>query len=252
MTDIERVCLAPTDEDRAWFPDIAGNGDAIGTLKEAWANYRDESFLQQFLSPAVMRQFKLFRLRDDADKPYLLVDAIHNQEGYRDIRRSVARSYDPSTYYVDIEIVDVDMTGDRCLQAAAPHDARPSARRKGRARLAAPARRPLGLRGQAARDRQPRPRACSPPTWPRRRVPRAERIDVAMTDRDLCNVFSNDVAANGRRPQFGGLAHERVDSLSMADNGLPLLAEIFLNDVPQFAGREAFPDDGFLARHPLS
>ncbi len=116
MTDIERVCTAPNDEDRAWFPDIAGNGDAIGTLKDSWSNYRDESFLQQFLSPAVMRQFRLFRLRDDSEKPYLLVDAIHNPEGYRDIRRSVARSYDPSTYYVDIEIVDVDMTGDRCLR----------------------------------------------------------------------------------------------------------------------------------------
>ncbi len=116
MTDIARVCEAPNDEDRAWFPDLAGNGDAIGTLKHAWAEYRDESFIQQFLSPAVMRQFRLFRLRDDAEKPYLLVDAIHDQQGYRDIRRSVARSYDPSTYYLDVEIVDVDLSGDRCLR----------------------------------------------------------------------------------------------------------------------------------------
>ncbi|MGI4747037.1 MAG: SpoVR family protein [Janthinobacterium lividum] len=116
MTDIARTCENPTEEDRAWFPDIAGNGDAIGTLQHAWAEYRDESFVQQFLSPAVMRQFKLFRLHDDAEKPYLLVDAIHNPQGYRDIRRSVAQSYDPSNFYLDIEVVDVDLSGDRCLK----------------------------------------------------------------------------------------------------------------------------------------
>ncbi len=43
MQDIERIALTPTDEDRLWFPDIAGNGDSYGTLREVWANYRDES-----------------------------------------------------------------------------------------------------------------------------------------------------------------------------------------------------------------
>jgi stage V sporulation protein R len=116
MTDIARICVDPTDEDRRWFPDIAGNGDAIGTLRHAWAEYRDESFVQQFLSPAVMRQFRMFRLRDDTEKPYLVVDEIHDDAGYREIRRSLARSYDPSQFYADIEVVDVDMAGDRCLR----------------------------------------------------------------------------------------------------------------------------------------
>jgi stage V sporulation protein R len=29
MQDIERICTNPTDEDRAWLPDIAGNGDRL-------------------------------------------------------------------------------------------------------------------------------------------------------------------------------------------------------------------------------
>ena len=116
MTDIARMCDAPTAEDRAWFPDIAGNRDPVGTLKHAWAEYRDESFILQFLSPAVIRQFRMFRLLDDLAKPYLLVDAIHDEEGYREIRRSLARSYDPGAYSPDIQIVDVDLSGDRCLQ----------------------------------------------------------------------------------------------------------------------------------------
>ncbi len=56
MRDIERIVTNPTDEDREWFPDIAGNGDAMGVLRDVWANYRDESFISQFLSPRLMRQ----------------------------------------------------------------------------------------------------------------------------------------------------------------------------------------------------
>jgi stage V sporulation protein R len=132
MSDIERICTKPTTEDRAWFPDIAGNGDAIGTLRHAWANFRDESFVLQFLSPAVMRKFRMFRLLDDTAEPTLLVDAIHDDPGYRAIRRSLARSYDPAENDADVQVVDVDLAGDRRLilqhrtrpgQLLAQHDA---------------------------------------------------------------------------------------------------------------------------------
>ncbi len=116
MTDIARMCEQPTAEDRAWFPDIAGNGDPVGTLRHGWANYRDESFLLQFLSPKVMRDFRMFRLLDDSAEPTLLVDAIHDDDGYRSIRRSLARSYDPGLNDADIQVVDVDLSGDRQLR----------------------------------------------------------------------------------------------------------------------------------------
>ncbi len=115
MTDIARICDEPTKEDRGWFPDIAGNRDPLGTLRHAWANYRDESFLLQFLSPKVIRDFRMFRLLDDTTDPTLLVDAIHDEDGYRTIRRSLAQSYDPGLNDADIQVVDVDLTGDRQL-----------------------------------------------------------------------------------------------------------------------------------------
>ena len=115
MTDIERMCTTPTAEDRAWFPDVAGNGDPLGTLRHAWANFRDESFVLQFLSPAVIRQFRMFRLLDDTSDPTLLVDAIHDDAGYRAIRRTLARSYDPAEGDPDVQVVDVDLAGDRRL-----------------------------------------------------------------------------------------------------------------------------------------
>jgi len=115
MQDIKRICEDPTEEDRAWFPAFAGCGDGLAMLREAWAEYRDESFVRQYLSPHLMRKLKLFRLRDDADEPDLLVDAIHNERGYRQLRRSLASQYDVAQLEPDIQIVDVDLAGDRKL-----------------------------------------------------------------------------------------------------------------------------------------
>ncbi|MFN3595327.1 MAG: SpoVR family protein, partial [Thiobacillaceae bacterium] len=44
--DIRRICEAPTEEDRRWFPDIAGS-DWVKTLDFAMRNFKDESFIAQ-------------------------------------------------------------------------------------------------------------------------------------------------------------------------------------------------------------
>ena len=115
MRDIERVCMAPTDEDRQYLGDIAGTGDPMGALRHIWANYRDESFILQYLSPHMIRDFGLFRVHDDSDKPHLSVEAIHDERGYRDIRRALAKHYDVAWITPDIQVVDVDLAGDRQL-----------------------------------------------------------------------------------------------------------------------------------------
>jgi spore cortex formation protein SpoVR/YcgB (stage V sporulation) len=116
MQDIERIVTQPSEEDREWFPDIAGKGDAMGVLRDVWANYRDESFVSQFLSPHLMRQLRLFHLHDNpADRAGILVDAIHDERGYRRIRRELARQYDVGYIDPNIEVVDVDLAGDRRL-----------------------------------------------------------------------------------------------------------------------------------------
>ncbi|MCG8441355.1 MAG: SpoVR family protein, partial [Caulobacterales bacterium] len=83
--------------------------------RDVWANYRDESFVTQFLSPAVMRRLGLFHVVDDADAPFLTVESIHNERGYRDLRRTLSRQYDITRLEPDIQIVDVDLEGDRRL-----------------------------------------------------------------------------------------------------------------------------------------
>jgi spore cortex formation protein SpoVR/YcgB (stage V sporulation) len=115
MEDIERICRTPSEEDRTWFPDWAGSGDPMPVLREAWAEYRDESFVLQFLSPRLMRRLRLFQVTDDSDQPVLNVEAIHDEAGYRRLRSALARQYDPAWTDADIQVVDVDLSGDRRL-----------------------------------------------------------------------------------------------------------------------------------------
>ena len=116
MSDIKRIVTAPKDEDREWFPDLAGSGDWRAALKHAWANYRDESFVQQYLSPALIRDMRLFVLTDQSDEPHYNVADIHDERGYRHVRQSLARGYDPGIADPDIQVVDADLKGDRVLR----------------------------------------------------------------------------------------------------------------------------------------
>jgi stage V sporulation protein R len=115
MRDIERLCTEPTPEDREWFPDIAGRGEAAAVLRDIWANYRDESFIAQFLSPHLIRKWRMFHLVDDPEAPDLRVDAIHDERGYRRVRRMLARQHDIAWNDPDIQVIDVDLGGDRRL-----------------------------------------------------------------------------------------------------------------------------------------
>jgi len=103
-------------EDKKWFPQIAGTGDAMAVLRDAWANYRDESFIRQFLSPRLIRHFSMFHLFDDpAEQAGVVVKDIHDDAGYKRIRHQLADQYDVGVIDPNIEAVDVDLAGDRKL-----------------------------------------------------------------------------------------------------------------------------------------
>jgi len=116
MQEIQRISTEPTAEDRDWFPNIAGRGNWREVLLDAWAEHRDESFIRQYLSPALIRKWRFFVLGDVADQPHFQVASIHNERGYEKIRAALAHSYDVGANRPDIQVVDVDLLGDRHLR----------------------------------------------------------------------------------------------------------------------------------------
>ena len=127
MRDIERICREPTAEDRAWFPDLAGS-DWIASLDFAMRNFKDESFIAQYLSPHLIREFKLFGVLDDDAEEELEITSIHDEAGYRGVRRALSSQYRLSELAPDIKVWRADRRGDRSLTLRhTRHERRPLA-----------------------------------------------------------------------------------------------------------------------------
>ena len=112
--DIRRICEDPTEEDRYWFPEMAGT-DWLEAVHFAMKNFKDESFLLQYLSPKVMRDMRLFCINDDEKESFLEVSAIHDETGYRALRESLAAQYNLGNREPNIQVYSVDVRGDRSL-----------------------------------------------------------------------------------------------------------------------------------------
>ncbi len=125
--DIKRMCTDPTPEDYEFLPDVAGK-DWLETVHFAMHNFKDESFISQFLSPKVIRDFKFFAINDDVKNDYVEVSAIHNESGYRKIREKLSAQYNLSNLEPNIQVYNVDVRGDRSLTLRyVPHNSIPLA-----------------------------------------------------------------------------------------------------------------------------
>jgi stage V sporulation protein R len=124
-TDIKRICDAPTAEDREWFPDIAGK-PWLEVLDHAMRNFKDESFVGQYLSPKLMRELRLFSITDDENDDELEVSAIHDDAGYKRVREALSRQYDLGSREPNIQVWNVNVRGDRALTLRhTQHNSRP-------------------------------------------------------------------------------------------------------------------------------
>ena len=112
--DIRRICERPTAEDREWFPQLAGS-DWVGAVDFAMRNYKDESFVMQYLSPKVMRELRLFAVADHRANDFLEIEAIHDDSGYRRLRKRLAAQYDRDATMPNIQVMSFDRDGDRSL-----------------------------------------------------------------------------------------------------------------------------------------
>lgn len=112
--DIKRMCTDPTPEDYETMPDVAGK-DWLETVHFAMKNFKDESFISQFLSPKLIRDFKFFAVNDDMQQDFIEISAIHNEQGYRLVREKLSAQYNLSNLEPNIQVYNVDVRGDRSL-----------------------------------------------------------------------------------------------------------------------------------------
>lgn len=122
LRDVRRICEAPTEEDRRWFPQLVGRRwqDAV---KEASFEHRDDSFIQQYLSPKVIRDMGLFTVsvrhpknEDIEGSPLAIVSEIHDDVGYSAVRTALARSKERVNHVPQIVVIGADLDGDRTLR----------------------------------------------------------------------------------------------------------------------------------------
>jgi spore cortex formation protein SpoVR/YcgB (stage V sporulation) len=78
-------------------------------------NFKDESFIAQYLSPAVMRDFRLFAILDDDRQDTLEVSAIHDDSGFRRVREILSEQYNLGAREPNVQVWNVDLRGDRSL-----------------------------------------------------------------------------------------------------------------------------------------
>ena len=112
FNEIKRVCERPTKEDEEYFPKLVGT-DWRTAVKAAAADYRDESFLEQFVTPKLIRDWRLFTI--DVKGQGGKVSEISDELGYRNVRKHLARSYNLINHIPDIVVHAARMRKDRTL-----------------------------------------------------------------------------------------------------------------------------------------
>lgn len=121
MRDLRKICESPTDEDRKWFPEIVDT-DWMTTLQEIVVDYRDESFILQYLSPKVIRDLKLYVLLDKQDDATYTIEYVHSDEDVLKMRELMAQQFSLVHQLPHIEISGVEWKGDRALTLVATLD----------------------------------------------------------------------------------------------------------------------------------
>ena len=114
FNDIRRICTEPTEEDKLWFPNLIGK-NWLDECLYAVENFRDESFIMQYLSPTLIRKLKLFLIEDNTDTSYYNVTAIHDEQGYKKIRNTLAATYEIDDWCPQLVITKANIKTDREL-----------------------------------------------------------------------------------------------------------------------------------------
>ena len=98
-----------------WFPRSRRHATGASRWTSRCATSRTRSFIAQYLSPRLIRDFRLFAVADHDGKAELEVDSIHDDQGYRRVRRMLAEQYKRENMLPDIQVARYERDGDRSL-----------------------------------------------------------------------------------------------------------------------------------------
>lgn len=115
FNDIRRICSEPTKEDEEYFPHLVGQ-NWLETCLDAVRNYRDESFVAQFLSPTLIRKKRLFEITNNQRDDYVTVTSIQDHRGYDALRQTLSKQYSISKYQPNIQVLSASMSSSRELK----------------------------------------------------------------------------------------------------------------------------------------
>jgi spore cortex formation protein SpoVR/YcgB (stage V sporulation) len=112
--EIKRVCKAPTEEDREYLPEIAGK-EWLPTFHDIMQNYRDESFLLQFLTPKLVRDFRLMNIQTREGLDHWTVADTAGAEGFKAIRSQLSAAYRLESFMPEMSVIRYGRDTDRKL-----------------------------------------------------------------------------------------------------------------------------------------
>lgn len=114
FSEIRRICENPTEEDRLNSPHLIGK-DWKEEIQFAMENFKDESFILQYLTPKIVRDLKLFSYTDDSDKDVYSIDSVHSDEDFKELRIKLAQKYNLFTKIPYMYVEGADLKRNRAL-----------------------------------------------------------------------------------------------------------------------------------------
>jgi len=114
FNDLRRICERPDSQDALLMPEIAGR-PLREVVSEAVSQYRDDSFLLQFLTPRVVRDLKLFAFSAATGSTEWTVNAVQDREGFSEVRSALAQHYQLEHAVPEIEVFDYARANTRAL-----------------------------------------------------------------------------------------------------------------------------------------
>lgn len=108
--DMRRIVENPTEEDKEHLPELCKEKDWVEALKYAAYNFKDESFILQYLSPTIIKKLGLcsFEINNDysEDTTLLTTTAIQASEDYSALKKAVASQYNLHLHTPRLAIID--------------------------------------------------------------------------------------------------------------------------------------------------